>query len=363
VNGFQLTESYVLGQGDQQLAMFDGDGNWQRSNVYAVGKLIATYDLITDPSSTNPDQVPALHFHLTDPLGTRRLQTSSVGQPETDCQSFPFGDQLFCFPDANAPGTADDATPLHFTGKERDSESGNDYFGARYYASSMGRFMSPDWIAKAEPVPYAKLDDPQSLNLYAYVRNNPLVRADLDGHADCGGQGQQPCPPPPPPPAPNPNPPQPTPNPNPPAPTPTPNPAPPVTPLAGVLPPAADAAAQAAKQAAKGIPKPTPNPIPRPVPGPDPVPPQLLPGDPGPPPPGLTGRTLGWIILQFFKAIGDPNVPSMPVMGCVTCQQQMQEMQRQHDMYCGKNNPDCSAELWPEKWPNLAEELKVPRRS
>jgi RHS repeat-associated protein len=70
------------------------------------------------------------------------------------------------------------------TGKERDSESGNDYFGARYYASSMGRFMSPDWSAKVAPVPYAKLDDPQSLNLYAYVRNNPLVRVDADGHID-----------------------------------------------------------------------------------------------------------------------------------------------------------------------------------
>jgi len=58
--------------------------------------------------------------------------------------------------------------PSGFTGKERDTESGNDYFGARYYASSMGRFMSPDWSAKAEPVLYAKLDDPQSLNLYHY---------------------------------------------------------------------------------------------------------------------------------------------------------------------------------------------------
>ena len=71
-----------------------------------------------------------------------------------------------------------------FTGKERDQESGNDYFGARYYSSSMGRFMSPDWSAKIEPVPYAKLDDPQSLNLYAYVRNNPLTRNDPDGHCD-----------------------------------------------------------------------------------------------------------------------------------------------------------------------------------
>jgi len=71
-----------------------------------------------------------------------------------------------------------------YTGKERDAESGNDYFGARYYASAMGRFMSADWAAKAEPVPYAKLDDPQSLNLYAYVRNNLLIRVDADGHCD-----------------------------------------------------------------------------------------------------------------------------------------------------------------------------------
>ena len=52
----------------------------------------------------------------------------------------------------------------------------------------MGRFMSPDWSAKEDPVPYAHLDDPQSLNLYAYVHNNPLAKADLDGHGcppDC----------------------------------------------------------------------------------------------------------------------------------------------------------------------------------
>jgi RHS repeat-associated protein len=75
-------------------------------------------------------------------------------------------------------------TPSRSTGKERDSESGNDYFGARYYSSAMGRFMSPDWAAKAEPVPYAKLDNPQTLNLYAYMRNNPLGGTDPDGHCD-----------------------------------------------------------------------------------------------------------------------------------------------------------------------------------
>jgi RHS repeat-associated protein len=69
-----------------------------------------------------------------------------------------------------------------YTGKERDTESGLDYFGARYYASSTGRFMSPDWADKPDAVPYSKLDNPQSLNLYGYVLNNPLLKIDPDGH-------------------------------------------------------------------------------------------------------------------------------------------------------------------------------------
>jgi RHS repeat-associated protein len=72
--------------------------------------------------------------------------------------------------------------PYTFTGKERDAESNLDMFGARYYGSSLGRFMTPDWAAKPTSVPYAKFGDPQSLNLYRYVRNSPLSRADLDGH-------------------------------------------------------------------------------------------------------------------------------------------------------------------------------------
>lgn len=70
------------------------------------------------------------------------------------------------------------------TGKERDTETGLDYFGARYYASNMGRWMSPDWAANATAVPYAQFGDPQTLNLYGYVRNNPLGTADLDGHGE-----------------------------------------------------------------------------------------------------------------------------------------------------------------------------------
>ncbi len=66
-----------------------------------------------------------------------------------------------------------------FTGKERDSETNLDYFGARYYGSNMGRFVSPD------PVFFqaSMLTDPQRLNLYSYVRNRPLTLIDPKGEA------------------------------------------------------------------------------------------------------------------------------------------------------------------------------------
>ena len=69
-----------------------------------------------------------------------------------------------------------------FTGKERDSETGLDYFGARYYGSNMGRFMSPDWSAVPEALPYSNVANPQSLNQYSYVENNPIRNIDPDGH-------------------------------------------------------------------------------------------------------------------------------------------------------------------------------------
>jgi len=169
---WDIHASCALGQGSEQVAEFNGGGTWQHSNVYA-GKLLGTYD------------TKGLHFYLDDWLGTRRLQTNSTGQLELTCQSLPYGNGQNCI--TTSLTTADNPTEQFFTGKERDTESGNDYFGARYYASSMGRFLSPDWAAKVAPVPYAKLDDPQSLNLYAYVRNNPLSRVDADGHCDQSG--------------------------------------------------------------------------------------------------------------------------------------------------------------------------------
>jgi RHS repeat-associated protein len=70
---------------------------------------------------------------------------------------------------------------LKFTEKERDTESGLDFFGARYYSGAAGRFASAD-------LPFADqhAHDPQSWNLYLYVRSNPLRYVDKTGR-DCGG--------------------------------------------------------------------------------------------------------------------------------------------------------------------------------
>jgi len=65
-----------------------------------------------------------------------------------------------------------------FTGKERDSESGLDNFGARFDSSAIGRFMSPDPENISAILHY---NDPQSWNGYAYGRNNPLLYTDPDG--------------------------------------------------------------------------------------------------------------------------------------------------------------------------------------
>jgi RHS repeat-associated protein len=187
--GFTLTARYLVDLAGDQVTELTEQGlptpqteQWAHSNVWAAGRLTATYDTL------------GVHYSLTDPLGTKRVQANALGQVDESCTSLPFGNEAgnpigaSCAPTPNSLGTAGDATEHHFTQKEHDNETGNDYFLARYYSSALGRFTTPDWSAKTDPVPYAVFTDPQSLNLYAYVRNNPLTRVDADGHIDCSGK-------------------------------------------------------------------------------------------------------------------------------------------------------------------------------
>jgi RHS repeat-associated protein len=162
-NGFILTAQYLPGPAGEQETEIAPNGSAVHTNVYEAGSLIATYG--TD--SPNP------RFQLTDWLGTRRAQTNYSGVLEETYTSFPFGDQ---FQAQTVTSSAYDPTEQHFTGKERDAESGLDYFGARYMASSMGRFMSPDPLLNS-----GRPDNPQTWNRYTYALNNPLTITDPTG--------------------------------------------------------------------------------------------------------------------------------------------------------------------------------------
>lgn len=144
----------------------------QEEYIFLGGTRIARRDVSGD----------VVHYYFSDHLGSHGVVENATGSScEQDIDYYPFG------------AVSNDYCPsvtqhYRFTGKERDTESGLDEFGARYYSSSIGRFMIPDWAAKPTAVPYAEFGNPQSLNLYSYVENNPLYKPDLDGHGcppDC----------------------------------------------------------------------------------------------------------------------------------------------------------------------------------
>ena len=126
-NGFTAASTYVPGQGGEQLSELSGSGAWAHTNLFAGGKLLATYSAANGAND--------IYFALTNWLGSKRAEIAPDKKYSTFF-SLPYGNGLI------VAGDAADATEHHFTG-ERDTESGNDYFGARYYASSFGRFMSP----------------------------------------------------------------------------------------------------------------------------------------------------------------------------------------------------------------------------
>lgn len=78
---------------------------------------------------------------------------------------------------AGAFPASSDGESVKFTGKERDAESGLDFFGARYMSSAQGRWTSPDRMNVTDD----KLLVPSTLNKYVYAANNPLRFIDPDG--------------------------------------------------------------------------------------------------------------------------------------------------------------------------------------
>jgi len=111
----------------------------------------------------------AVHYYFPDHLGSASVITDNLGNVQKEADYYPFGGESVV--------SGSDINNYKFTGKERDGESGLDNFGTRYDASSLGRFMTPD------PSPNGIAPgDPQSWNLYSYVRNRPMRSVDVGGH-------------------------------------------------------------------------------------------------------------------------------------------------------------------------------------
>jgi RHS repeat-associated protein len=137
---------------------------------------------------------------VSDQLGTPRMIFDESGSLNGVSRHdyLPFGEELFAGTGGRTTAQGDsqsDGVRQHFTSKERDNETGLDFFEARYYSSTQGRFTSPDEfsggpdeyyefheLASENPTFYADLTDPQSLNKYQYCYNNPLLYIDPDGH-------------------------------------------------------------------------------------------------------------------------------------------------------------------------------------
>ena len=107
-----------------------------------------------------------LKYIYPDHLGSSSRMADARGKQNKAIWYRPFG--------ATADEQGDANVRYRYTGKERD-ESGLYYYGARYYDEDLGRFLAADSIL---PNVY----DPQQLNRFAYVRNNPIKLIDPDGH-------------------------------------------------------------------------------------------------------------------------------------------------------------------------------------
>jgi RHS repeat-associated protein len=157
------------------LAETNGSGNTSNEYVFVGGKRVA----LLPAGST-------AQFYAEDMLGSSRIVTTNTGAVCYDADFYPFGGE-------RTYTNSCTQNNYKFEGKERDTETGNDDFGARYYSNRFGRWLSADWSAVPEPVPYANLTNPQTLNLYAMVSDNPETFADLDGHCYVFGADNATC--------------------------------------------------------------------------------------------------------------------------------------------------------------------------
>ncbi len=197
-----LGQYYYDGDGKRVKKVVPGTGETTIFVYDAAGKQIAEYSTIVTASAD-----AKVNYLTSDHLGSPRINTDQNGLVITRHDYHPFGEEIGGSGGRTAGlNYGSDTVRKQFTGKERDVESGLDYFEARYYSSTLGRFVNPDEFsggpdelfdfadaAAENPTFYANLEKPQSLNKYQYAYSNPYRYLDLDGHE--ASESTNDCPP------------------------------------------------------------------------------------------------------------------------------------------------------------------------
>jgi RHS repeat-associated protein len=157
------------------------DGMWI-DYIYANGQRIAS---VTVPakSADGKTAAPQTRYFLTDPQGTVRMALSSKGDVTTKGTFAPFGTEI-------TKSAKSSAASISYSDEVHDEETGLDTYQYRSYNPRLGRWMSPDPSSEH----YANLANPQSLNLYTFVTDDPLKfiddqGLDSDPGGDCAGDG------------------------------------------------------------------------------------------------------------------------------------------------------------------------------
>ncbi|HXC95395.1 MAG TPA: RHS repeat-associated core domain-containing protein [Edaphobacter sp.] len=135
---------------------------------FPPGAAESNVSVITDKWFNEPTTLVYPTYYSGDHIGSTRIMTSGGGWPMSSETYYPFGQEQSSTTDPNH---------YKFTGFERDSESGLDHAMFRQHSSQAGRWMSPD----PSGLSFADPSDPQTLNLYSYVRNSPMGYVDPSG--------------------------------------------------------------------------------------------------------------------------------------------------------------------------------------
>jgi RHS repeat-associated protein len=150
---------YWYGAGGSVLAETDSNGNTTNEYIFFGGRI------------ARRDSAGNVYYYFGDQIGSSRMiavgNGVNAGALCFDADFYPFGGQRPAYVDTCSQN-------YKFAGMERDPETGNDHTQFRQYASNLGRWLSPDPMG-------GDVTNPQSLNRYAYVMNNPTTLTDPSG--------------------------------------------------------------------------------------------------------------------------------------------------------------------------------------